>query len=211
MEPNLEDFNLETSTPAEPESSLFERIFSHWLVSWVLIPIALIFLLHNFVFSAYHVVGSSMVPNLHDSDYLIISKVGKTGASLIGQPYTGKRGDIVVFHYPKQPEFDFVKRVIGLPGDRVVVKDGKITIYNKENPSGFNPDEGLKLAGSYTQAGPDDQPIDVTVPKGNIFVVGDNRTPNGSTDSREWGMLPSSDIVGNVIIRLYPFNAIKLF
>lgn len=211
MNPSVNDFSLETPTPAEPESSLFERIVSHWLVSWVLIPVALIFLLHNFVFSAYHVVGSSMVPNLQDSDYLIISKVGKTGSNLIGRPYTGGRGEILVFHYPKQPEFDFVKRVVGLPGDRVVVKDGKITVYNQDNPNGFDPDKDLKLSGTYTQAGPDDQPIDITVPKGNIFVVGDNRTPNGSTDSREWGLLPSSDIVGNVVLRLFPFNSVKLF
>jgi len=211
VQPTSDTINQGTNTPPEPTPSLAERIFSHWLVSWILIPVSLIFFLHFFVFSAYHVVGSSMVPNLHDSDYLIISKVGKTAAGLTGQQYTGKRGEIVVFHYPKEPQFDFVKRVVGLPGERVVVKDGKITVYNNDNPNGLNPDEGIELAGSYTQAGPDDQPIDIVIPKGNIFVVGDNRTPNGSADSREWGLLPSNDIVGTVVLRLYPFNTIKLF
>lgn len=211
MNPDLNHPNSTTATSGEPTPSLVERIFSHWLVSWVIIPAALIFLLHNFVFSAYHVVGSSMIPNLHDSDYLIISKVGKTVSGLSGQKYTAERGQIVVFHYPKEPQYDFVKRVVGLPGERVVVRDGKITVYNTEHPNGFDPDTTHTTTGSYTQAGPDDEPIDVTVPEGNIFVVGDNRTPNGSTDSREWGFLPSSDIVGNVVLRLYPLNSIKLF
>ena len=195
----------------EQKESLFEKITQNWFVSWILVPAALIFVLHFYVFSAYHVVGSSMVPTLHDSDYLIISKVERTGSVIQGKKYIPDRNEIIVFHYPKQPTLDFVKRVIGLPGDRVVIKDGKVTVYNSENPNGFNPDSNHKIEGNYTLAGFSEETLDVVVPEGNVFVLGDNRTPNGSSDSREWGMLPSEDIVGNVVLRLYPFNSIQTF
>lgn len=204
-----------SAEPPEIRSSLFERVVSHWFVSWILIPAALIFFLHNFIFSAYHVVGSSMTQTLQDSDYLIISKVDRTLSLITGKKYTAKRGQIIVFHYPKQPELDFVKRVAGVPGDRVVIRDGQVRVYNAEQPDGFNPDAKLEISGTYTQGRNDgvneDIPIDVVVPEGNVFVLGDNRTPYGSSDSREWEFLPSQDIVGNVVLRLYPLNQFKVF
>jgi signal peptidase I len=199
----------EASDPGGP--SLFERITSHWLVSWILVPAALIFFLHYFIFSAYHVVGSSMTPTLQDSNYLIIAKVDHTKALIEGKKYIPPRGEIIVFHYPKQPTLDFVKRVIGLPGERVVIKDGKVRIYNAQHPEGFDPDQTHAINGTYTLGDVSDNPLDVTVPEGNIFVLGDNRLPNGSSDSREWGFLPSDNIVGNVVLRLFPFNEIKTF
>lgn len=217
MYPNSSDLTSPTQPSPEPEirSSLFERVVSNWFVSWILIPAALIFFLHNFIFSAYHVVGSSMVQTLQDSDYLIISKVDRSLSLLTGKKYTADRGQIIVFHYPKQPELDFVKRVVGLPGDRVTIKDGQVKVYTAEKPEGYNPDEGHAIEGSYTQGRNDgvreDIPIDVIVPEGNVFVLGDNRMPYGSSDSREWDFLPSEDIVGNVVLRLYPLNQLKIF
>jgi signal peptidase I len=167
--------------------------------------------LHYFIFSAYHVVGSSMIPTLQDSNYLIISKVNHTKALVTNQKYLPAREQIIVFHYPKQPTLDFVKRVIALPGERVVIKEGKVRVYNQEHPDGFDPDQAHQIEGDYTLAGITDETLDVTVPPDNVFVLGDNRTPNGSSDSREWGFLPSEDIVGNVVLRLFPFNEIKTF
>lgn len=195
----------------EQKESLFEKITQNWFVSWILVPAALIFVLHYYVFSAYHVVGSSMVPTLQDSDYLIISKLERTSSVVQGKKYIPDRNEIIVFHYPKQPTLDFVKRVIGLPGDRVVIKDGKVTIYNSASPNGFNPDSTHDIEGNYTLAGLGEDSLDVVVPEGNVFVLGDNRTPNGSSDSREWGLLPSEKIVGNVVLRLYPFNSIQTY
>jgi signal peptidase I len=188
--------------------SLLWTIFKG-IINWVLIPVLIVFVLHTFVFQAFHVVGSSMVPTLHESDYLIISKLGATSAKItkgLGRNtvYTPKRGEVIVFHYPKDPSLVFVKRVIGLPGDHVVVKDGQVTIYNAASPSGFDPDAGLTLNAPTTLGSFDD-----TVPAGSVFVLGDNRAPNGSYDSREWGYLDSSYIIGNAVIRLLPVSTAR--
>jgi signal peptidase I len=119
------------------------------IFSWVIFPVAVVLILHNFVFQAYHVLGTSMVPTLHETDYLIISKVGYTQALVErafgkNDPYIPKRGQIIVFRYPKDPSKVFVKRVIGLPGERVVIKNGAVTVYNKEHPQGFSPDTNYR-------------------------------------------------------------------
>jgi signal peptidase I len=197
------------SVPQQP--SLLERIFSHWFVSWVLIPAALIFFLHYYVFSAYHVIGNSMLPTLHDTDYLIISKVDHTKSLVENKKYIPARGQIIVFHYPKQPEFDFVKRVVGLPRDRVVIQNGQVTVYSAQDGQAVKPDQDHQTYGNYTEGDSSGKDIDLVVPEGNLFVLGDNRTPGGSSDSREWGFLPSEDIVGNVVMRLYPFSNVHIF
>lgn len=197
--------------PKQSDSSLGKSIVSG-IVSWVIIPLAIIITLNTFVFQTYHVVGNSMYPTLHDSDYLIASKVDHTKATL-GKLFGGtghyipKRGEIAIFHYPKQPDLVYVKRVVGLPGERVVVgDDGSVKVFNKENPNGLNPDEGYELAGTFTNI-----PTDVVVPDGTIFVLGDNRQPNGSSDSRDWGVLPSDDIIGVASVRLLPLKDMKFF
>ena len=174
------------------------------LVNWIVIPVAIVFILHNFVFQAFHVIGTSMVPTLHDTDYLIVSKVGASESEISrgfnhSSTYIPKRDEIIVFHYPKDPTLVFIKRVIALPGERVTVENGVVTVYNKTHPNGFNPDAGT-VRTQYPTLGS----IDEVVPAGNVFVLGDNRTPNGSYDSRDWGFLPSSYIIGDAVLRLLP-------
>lgn len=180
------------------------------IFSWIIFPVAVVLILHNFVFQAYHVLGTSMVPTLHDSDYLIVSKLGYTEALVergLGQnaQYIPARGQIIVFHYPKDPTKIFVKRVVGLPGDHIVVKDGRVTIYNKANPGGFNPDAGYEPSGTQTLIDTDE-----IVGQDDLFVMGDNRTPGGSYDSREWGQLPTSYIIGNAVLRLLPLDQVRI-
>jgi signal peptidase I len=180
------------------------------IFSWVIFPVAVVLILHNFVFQAYHVLGTSMVPTLHETDYLIISKLGYTGALIertLGQnkQYIPQRGQIIVFRYPKDPTKVFVKRVVGLPGDRIQIKNGTVTIFNKAHPAGFNPDINYESKDTATLIDTDE-----TVAPGNLFVMGDNRTPGGSYDSREWGELPSSYIIGNAVLRLLPLDQVKI-
>jgi signal peptidase I len=185
-------------------SSIMGAIFS-----WIIFPIAVVLILHNFVFQAYHVLGTSMVPTLHETDYLIISKLGYTESlvkRIFGQnsQYIPARGEIIVFRYPKDPTKVFVKRVIGIPGDRVVIKNGTVTIFNKEHPNGFNPDTKYEKTDTTTLIDTDE-----VVQDGNLFVMGDNRTPSGSYDSREWGELPSSYIIGHAVLRLLPLDQVR--
>lgn len=206
-----------TPPPAEDTTpSPLERVAGGFgsaagvILSWLVFPLVVVFVLHNFVFAAYHVLGTSMVPTLHDTDYLIISKLGDTQATvgrLFGQNshYIPARGQVIVFHYPKDPSKVFVKRVVGLPGDRVVVKNGQVTVYSKDHPGGFNPDAKYEASGTTTLIDTDD-----TVQPGNVFVMGDNRTPGGSFDSREWGELPSSYIIGNAVLRLLPLDQARI-
>ena len=202
-------------TATEPPPTALEQVAGTFsavmggIFSWLIFPAAVVLILHNFVFQAYHVLGTSMVPTLHDTDYLIISKIGYTEA-LVGRvfnkdtKYIPDRGQVIVFRYPKDLDKVFVKRVIGLPGDRVVIKNGAVTVFNKDNPNGFNPDSTYEAKDTVTLIDTDE-----TVQAGNVFVIGDNRSAGGSFDSREWGELPSSYIIGNAVLRLLPLDKVR--
>ncbi len=181
------------------------------VIGWVVVPVALVLILHNFVFQAFHVVGTSMIPTLKNSDYLVVSKVEDTVAHAAApkdqNSYIPRRGEVIVFHFPKVPAEVFVKRVIALPGERVVVKDGSVTVYSSQNPAGFMPDNGsYRVANSITEGTFDD-----VIPPGNVFVMGDNRLPGGSYDSRTWGPLPTHYIIGRAILRLLPLDQFRFF
>jgi len=103
--------------------------------------------------------------------------------------------------FPEDTSRDFIKRIIGLPGETVDIKDGTVTIINKENLKGFTLDETfIKFPKSDT--------LNYTLTSNEYFVMGDNRA--GSYDSRSWGPLPAIDIIGKPLIQLYPFNRINI-
>ncbi|MCA9349071.1 signal peptidase I [Candidatus Saccharibacteria bacterium] len=163
-------------------------------------------MINAFVFQPYEVEGSSMEPTLHNADRLIVSKTGKTWSRITQTDYIPSRGDIVIFNSDKLGK-QLIKRVVGIPGDRVVVSQGTVTVYNQENPDGFNPDklENLDLY-KYTEGN-----VDQVVEAGTIYVIGDNRLPSASLDSRVFGLVSSKDIVGVLSLRMYPFDQIDRF
>lgn len=170
-------------------------------------------LLTTFVFQSYEVDGPSMETTLQNKDRLIVLKTGKTWSTLLRNKYVPKRGEIVIFHKKGSADFgsetdrQLIKRVIGVPGDHVVIKNGSIRIYNDEFPKGFNPDEtgGYKDTVDTTTTGN----VDLTVPDGEIFVCGDNR--NNSLDSRSFGTVASDELVGVLALRIYPFSKFDSF
>lgn len=174
----------------------------------IIVALLLVQVINVFFLQSYRVYGSSMYSTLSNNDRLIISKFSKTASKITGKTYQPKRADIIVFQSPVDPDIQLIKRVIGLPGDRVVVKDGSITVYNKENPNGFNPDdapygEDLPRTSGNT---------DITVPKDHIFVSGDNREGGNSLDSRnELGTVPEDNIIGTLKVRIWPLNNAKFF
>lgn len=164
-------------------------------------------LLTAFVFQSYEVDGPSMQTTLENHDRLIVLKVPRTIASITGHTYIPHRTDIIVFTQHEASDFgvvgdrQLIKRVIGLPGERVVVKDGVVTIYNKEHPNGFSPDKTYAYG---VVIGNTSGSIDLTVPANQVFVCGDNRA--NSLDSRSFGPINASDIVGKLEFRIYPFS-----
>lgn len=164
-------------------------------------------LLTSFVFQSYEVDGPSMETTLQNGDRLIVVKIGKTWASLTNNDYIPARGEIIVFSRPEEDNRQLIKRVIGLPGERVVVRNNHITVYNDDFIDGFNPDLNVDYRNEVNPTTPGD--IDITVPDGEVFVAGDNRT--NSLDSRSFGTVPSEDIVGKLALRIYPFSKFESF
>jgi signal peptidase I len=138
-----------------------------------------IFWIVNTATGRYRVQGHSMMPTLEEGEYLIINKL----SYYLGEP---QRGDIVVLHYPRDRSKEYIKRVIGLPGDQVEVSNGVVTV------------NGVVLDEPYLAANPIYGNQSWTVPPDQYFVMGDNR--NNSSDSRDWSFLPRSDIVGKAAL-----------
>lgn len=177
----------------------------------VLAPIVALFLTH-FIFQSYQVDGPSMETTLQDRDRLIVTKTGKTWARITNNDYIPKRYEIIIFNYSGEfgpggvTQKQLIKRVIGLPGDRVVVKDGVVTVYNNEHPDGYLIDrEGPERNAIRDTPGT----IDINVQPGELYVMGDNR--ENSLDSRSFGAVRSDDIVGKLNLRIYPFNKTDKF
>lgn len=175
----------------------------------VLAPLIAI-LLTVFVFHSYQVDGPSMQTTLHNGDRLIVWKLPRTWARITRHNYIPQRGDVIIFHHEDGATLEgnkqLIKRVVALPGERVVVKDGTLTVFNKEHPEGFSPDTTMSYGSVITNTPGD---VDITVPEGEIFVAGDNRS--NSLDSRYFGPIPVSDVVGNLGIRIFPFTDFRIF
>jgi signal peptidase I len=164
-----------------------------------------------FVVQSYQVDGQSMEPTLQDNDRLIVDKWQRSWARITKHDYIPRRGDIVIFNqgldFASGVSKQLIKRVVALPGERVVVKDGKITVYNQERSEGFDPD----TLGLYdiTVAAIVAPPIDVTLGPNEVYVVGDNRA--NSEDSRYFGPIKAEKIVGKLAFRIVPLDKAQRF
>lgn len=165
-----------------------------------------------FIFQSYEVYGQSMETTLQNGDRLIVQKLSKNWSKVRGREYIPQRGEIVVFDKPSalsnagEDVDHLIKRVIGLPGERVVVTGGKITIYNAAYPEGFDPDKDQEFAKDITTTPGE---VDITVGSGEIFVSGDNRT--NSLDSRMFGAINVDLITGIAIVRFVPVDNFERF
>lgn len=167
------------------------------LIQVLAISLVIIIPIRYFLIQPFYVRGASMEPNFFDHEYLIIDEISYRFKEPI-------RGDIVVFKYPRDPSQYFIKRVIGLPGDTVEIVDGKVKIYNKEHANGFLLDERSYLDQDRTVPN-----RTVTLKDNEYFLMGDNRA--ASLDSRIFGPVDRSYIVGKVLLRGYPIDRWKVF
>ncbi len=146
--------------------------------------------IYLFIFQPNQVKGASMMPNFHSEDYILTSKITYKFNNI-------SRGDIIVFKSPKNPDIDYIKRIIGLPGDKVMVKNGQVFVNSHLVQENY-----ISVQTNVWQEGFIKEAIPITVPQGYLFVMGDNR-PH-SSDSREFGPIPIRDIIGKVFYRYYP-------
>ena len=161
-----------------------------------------------YVITPISVSGISMQPTLHTGNIMLVYKWPQTWARLTHTQYIPNRTNIIIIAKNSISGEQLIKRVIALPGERVNIVDNNLTVYNQDNPQGFNPDNApccIKLLEPFGT-------FSTIVPDGQIFAMGDNRNPGASIDSRSSvGNVQSSQIIGKVVMRLYPFNQIKVF
>jgi len=190
MENNI---NSTKDVPSK-KSKLRKHAEDAWdLVKFAALALAIVVPIRMFIAQPFVVSGESMFSTFHDGQYLIVDEI----SYLLSHPH---RGDVVIFKYPLDTSRYFIKRVIGMPNEKISINKGVITIINKENPNGFVLDEPY-IREKFDTTG------EYTTGDGEYFALGDNR--NFSLDSRSWGVVPKKDLVGRAYLRLLPFNSIS--
>ena len=162
---------------------------------FIVFVIGAVVLVRIFIAQPFIVSGTSMFPTFQNANYLIVDEL----TYRFHQP---QRGDVIIFHPPIDMKSYYIKRIIGLPGDTVTVKNGVVTVSNDSNP------KGVVLSEPYITTDTLSENVSVKVPDGNYFVMGDNRP--ASFDSRKWGLLPRANITGRAFIRLFPFSELNI-
>jgi len=159
----------------------------------VIIALLIVIPIRTFLFQPFFVRGESMTPAFENGDYLIIDQLSYR----LNEP---ERGEVVVFKYPLAPSQRYIKRIVGLPGETIEIKDGLVTISNQKGAQVL--DELGYLPSDVVTPGE----IKVSLAVDEYFVLGDNRY--ASADSRRWGSLPRKNIIGRVFLRAWPFTAL---
>lgn len=206
----LKDENKDSHIENEEKEELYQGVggFFMEIIKIFILAVVVILPIRVFLFQPFFVQGASMEPNFENGQYLIINELGYKETDLkIAKIESFKeivRGEVIVFRYPLNPKQFFIKRVIGLPGERIKIEKGNIYIYNKDNPDGLKLEEKYLPAGLMTKGD-----NDYSIKDDEYFVMGDNR--NNSSDSRMWGPIKASNIVGRVLLRAWPISDMKLF
>jgi len=192
-------FEWETSSTYDSLGRTIGEFFVE-IIKVVIISLAIIIPVRYFLIQPFYVKGASMEPSFYDHEYLIINEI----AYRLGEPL---RGDVVVFRYPKDPSQYFIKRIVGLPGEKIRFKDGEIVIYNDTQPNGVILKEDHYLFEQTATSGLGKS--EYILEEDEYFVLGDNR--ESSLDSRRFGPVPRRLIIGKAWIRGWPFDKITIF
>lgn len=157
-----------------------------------MVSLAIFAVVYIFLFQPHQVDGKSMEPNFHNGEYILTDKISY-------RIHPPKRGDVVVFHSPQDERVDFIKRILGVPGDTIKVEKGYVYLNGTKIQEDYVNDPGQVLAGKFLR-----ESSEIEVPPGQYFVMGDNR--NHSSDSREWGFVSTGGIVGRAFFRYWPLS-----
>lgn len=198
--------NLEPAPEKHPAKGIVTFIVEFFQTALKVVIIVAV--LRVFIIQPFYVRGESMVPNFEEGEYLVVEKISYR----VVKP---KRGDVIVFQFPGQPLpcgpfaghecVNFIKRIIGLPGERVEVREGQVFVYNKEHPQGVQVKEPY-LPPDVVTGGADSK----TLGENEFYVLGDNRSPGGSSDSRDWGVVHKSRIIGRVWVTVFPVTELGI-
>lgn len=156
----------------------------------IVVSLAIFAVVYIFLFQPHQVDGQSMVPNFHNGEYILTDKISY-------RIHAPARGDVVVFHSPQDEKVDFIKRIIGVPGDLIKLVGGYAYLNGQKLNEPYINNPGEVLPGRFMREG-----MEVDVPAGQYLVMGDNRLH--SSDSRDWGLITSNEIVGRAFFRYWP-------
>ena len=195
LEPNPVESPRDTLDPPEagedasPKQGTFHSLVE--LIHDLAIAVVICVLLITYVVQAFKVQGTSMSPELHDGERILVNKFMYHFSDIA-------RGDVVVFWYPEDPELSFIKRIIALPGETVEIKSGAVFV------------DGVSIDESYVTSAHADRRSHPSqeIRPGHYFVLGDNR--RGSNDSRSWGLVPERYIYGRAFVRIWPPSDVGL-
>jgi len=203
---------------AETESAESEYLGIGGVISEMikvfLFALVIIIPVRVFLFQPFFVQGSSMEPNFHDAEYLVVNEFGyknttiKFGGIIDSslRPFRSlERQDVVVFRYPKNPEQFFIKRIIGLPGESVEIRQGKVLIYNTDHPDGYVLNESDYLGANVLTTDMEKTEVGMDA----YFVMGDNRM--SSYDSRALGPIKKDKVIGRVVLRAWPVDKFTVY
>ncbi len=197
----VESHSKEKSSPTPPgmhgDQQEKSENFGLEILKIVVLAIIIVTPVRLFIAQPFIVEGASMDYTFASGEYLIVDQLSYR----FTEP---ERNDVIVFRFPLEPSKFFIKRIIGLPNDKIVMQGNTTTIINEENPEGFIIDESYLSPENVEHS-----PFTITLEDDEYFVLGDNRRK--SYDSRAWGTLDRDSITGRVFIRLFPITKLNLF
>lgn len=158
----------------------------------IVVALSIFVVIYLFLVQPHKVIGASMDNTFHDGEYILTDKLSY-------RFHEPQRGDVIVFKAPKNPDFDYIKRIIGVPGDTISIKDGYVYVNNQKFNENYVKSETIILPGQYLSEGQE-----IKLNSNEYFVLGDNRSH--SSDSRQWGLVPKKDIVGKAFFRYWPIT-----
>lgn len=186
----------------KPNSGLIQSIlhsitaFFMDFMETIVVALSIFVVVYLFLVQPHEVKGSSMEVSFHNNEYILTDKISYRFIN-------PNRGDVIIFKAPNNPDVDYIKRVIGLSGDKVKVEKGYVYVNNQKLTENYLREKTLLYPGSFMVEG-----TPVTVPKDHVFVMGDNRTH--SSDSREFGPIPKNSIIGKAFLRYWPLTEFGL-
>lgn len=185
----------QTSENVPIKSKLKVFLEDGWdLLKFAIMALIIVIPIRMWIAQPFVVSGESMYPTFHNGEYLIVDEI----SYITGKE---KRGDVAIFKYPDDTKRFFIKRIIGLPNEKIVVTEDSVTIINKEHPDGFIMAEPYINEKVFSPTG------EYNTKDNEYFVMGDNR--NRSLDSRSWGVLPKKLMIGRAYLRLLPLKTIS--